>query len=76
MTPKPACCEDVMNRRRKIQPVVTISRIGEAPSDTAYWRTQTPQARLAALEEIRREYHGWKHGAEPRLQRVYRVVKR
>ena len=64
-----------MNRRRKIQPVVTISRIGEAPSDTAYWRTQTPQARLAALEEIRREYHGWKHGAEPRVQRVYRVIK-
>ena len=65
-----------MNRHRKIQPVVTISRIGEEPSDTAFWRKQTPQARLAALEEIRREYHGWKHGAEPRLQRVYRVVQR
>ena len=45
-----------MKRRRKIQPVVTISRIGDEPSDTAYWRTQTPQARLAAVEEIRREY--------------------
>ena len=63
-----------MKRRRMIQPVVTISRIGEEPSDTAYWRQQTPQARLAAVEEIRREYHGWKQGAEPRLQRVIRFA--
>jgi len=61
-----------MKRRRTIQAVVTINHLGEEPSDAAFWRTQTPQARLAALEEIRREYHGWKPGAEPRMQRVVR----
>ncbi len=66
--------ENAMQRRRKIQPVLTISRIGEKPRDVAYWRTQTPQARLAAVEEIRHEYHGWKPGAEPRIQKVLRII--
>ena len=39
-------------------------------SDFAYWQTQPYQTRLATLEEIRREYHRWRYGAEPRLQRV------
>lgn len=59
-----------------IAPVVTRVRMGEKRSDVAYWRAQPYQARLAALEEIRREYHRWRYGAEPRLQRVYRIVKR
>jgi len=50
--------------------VVTRVKLGERQSDTTYWRAQPPLARLAALEEIRREYHRWKYGAEPRLQRV------
>lgn len=45
-------------------------------SDLAYWRSQPAEARLAALEEIRREYHQWAYGFEPRFQRVYRVLKR
>ncbi len=44
-------------------------------TDFAYWRTQPYHVRLAALEEIRREFHQWKYGAEPRLQRVYSIVK-
>lgn len=48
----------------------------EQKSDAEYWRAQPPIARLAALEEIRQEYHRWRYGAEPRLQRVYTVVKR
>jgi hypothetical protein len=56
-----------------------VARIIDGPPpcelrDVHYWRQQTPQARLAALEEIRREYHRWKYGAEPRLQRVYRII--
>jgi len=54
--------------------VVTRVKLGERQSDAAYWRAQPPLARLAALEEIRREYHRWKYGAEPRLQRVYTIV--
>ena len=50
--------------------------ISEQPSDTSYWRTRTSSERLAALEEIRREYRLWKYNAEPRLQRVYSVINR
>jgi hypothetical protein len=45
-------------------------------SDFEYWQTQSYQARLAAVEEIRREYHRWKGDAEPRLQRVAQIAKR
>ena len=45
-------------------------------SDLTYWQAQPYQARLAALEQIRQEYHRWKYGAEPRLQRVYTITKR
>jgi len=44
--------------------------------DLKFWQAQTPAARLAALEQIRQEYHRWRYGAEPRLQRVYTIVKR
>jgi len=50
--------------------------LDQQPTDFAYWQTQPYQARLAALEQIRREYHRWKYNAEPRLERVYTIVKR
>lgn len=49
--------------------------LDEQPSDFAYWQSQPPEARLAALEEIRREYHLWKYGYEPRFERVIRIVR-
>jgi hypothetical protein len=45
-------------------------------SDFDYWQRQPYQVRLAALEEVRREYHQWRYDAEPRLQRVHTVVER
>ena len=60
----------------RIAKVVTKVNIQQQTSDFAYWQTQSYQARLAALEEIRQEYHRWRYGAEPRLQRVYTIVKR
>jgi hypothetical protein len=59
-----------------MQPVYAKFKLGEQPTDFAYWQTQPYEARLAALEEIRQEYHRWKYGAEPRLQRVLSIVKR
>lgn len=56
--------------------VVRKVPIGEQPSDFAYWQTQPYQARLAALEQIRQEYHRWRYDSEPRLQRFCQVVKR
>ena len=61
---------------RSIVKVVTKVRLGAEPKIAAYWRTQSYQARLAALEQIRQEYHRWKNDAQPGLQRVYTIVKR
>ena len=52
-------------------------KLGEEPSDFAFWQTQSYQIRMATLARLRSQYNIWKYGiAEPRLQRVYRVVKR
>jgi len=53
-----------------------IYKNGQEPDDLDYWSSQFPIDRLNALEEIRQEYNTWKYGSEPRLQRVYRVIKR
>lgn len=56
--------------------VCTKVKIGDQKTDFAYWQTQPYASRLAALEEIRREYHRWKYDAEPGFQRVYSILKR
>lgn len=63
-------------RKHGIARIVHKYTLKQQPRDIEYWRTQSYQARLAALEEIRREYHGWTNESQPRLARVYRVVKR
>ncbi len=50
--------------------------IRRAKNDFAYWQTVPYQDRLETLEQIRQEFHRWKYGAEPRLQRIYTIVKR
>jgi hypothetical protein len=59
-----------------IQKIVRKIAVRDQKSDFAYWQSQPPSARLAALEEIRREYHRWRYGAEPRFQRVFAIIKR
>lgn len=51
-------------------------RIGEPESDREYWMSQPTCARLAALEDIRREVHGWNLGEEPRVEKVVTIIKR
>ena len=63
-------------KKRAIIPVVHKYQSGKQPKEADVWRTYSYQERLAALEELRREFHLWKFNAEPRLQRVYRIVKR
>lgn len=65
-----------MERAISVQKIVTKMNIRQQKSDFVYWQSQPYQARLAALEQIRHEYHRWRYGAEPRFQRVYRIVKR
>lgn len=68
---------------RKIVPVVHIKSLNQPESDFSYWQQQPYEARLAALEEIRREYKAWfdsqqedKPDVQPGFQRVYRIIKR
>lgn len=68
---------------RKIAMVVKKTNLHEQESDFAYWQTQSYQARLDALEEIRREFHAWNPStqkdesrAPSGFQRVYRIIKR
>jgi hypothetical protein len=63
-------------KNRRIAPVFTIKKLNQPDQDTAYWQSQSYEARLAALEELRQEYNRWKNDVQPGLQRVYRIVKR
>jgi hypothetical protein len=65
-----------MERKIGIQKIVKKVNIHQQPTDFAYWQSQPYLARLAAVEQIRQEYHHWRYGAEPGFQRVYRIVKR
>jgi hypothetical protein len=47
----------------------------DTKTDLAYWLNQSYQVRLEAVEQIRKEFHKWKYGAEPRLQKVCSIVK-
>jgi len=65
-----------MDSTRSIEKVYRKYDIDRQPTDFAYWQTQPYEKRLAALEEIRREYHGGLDDFKQRLQRVYRIIKR
>ena len=65
-----------MESKDKVAKVVSRVPLNSTKTNFAFWQSQSHQARLEALEQIRREYHLWKYGAEPRLQRVYEIVKR
>ena len=64
-----------MQRRLEIKRVVTKAKLGDKKTDSAYWRKQSYSARLAALEEIRQEYHHWRYGGEERIQKVVRIIR-
>ncbi len=59
-----------------MEKVVHIVGLNEKKTDFIYWQSQPPWKRLAALEEIRKEYNTWKYVTEQGFQRVYSVVKR
>jgi hypothetical protein len=63
----------VMERMDKTK--VRKVKTDEQENDFAFWQSRTPQERLEALEDIRREYHLWKYGTEPGFQRVLRIVE-
>jgi hypothetical protein len=60
----------------RIARVVTKLKLGQEEGDVAYWQAQSPEARLTALEEIRREYHRWKYGGDPSMRKVVTIISR
>lgn len=67
-------CGEAMDSPRKMERVVRITSFGEPPTDIEGWRGQSYEARIAAVEEIRRECHGWDDESRPRVRRVYRIL--
>jgi len=65
-----------MPTHSRIEKVYTKVSLREQRSDFAYWQTRPYEERIAALEEIRREFHQWEPGAEPRIQKVCTIIKR
>jgi hypothetical protein len=65
-----------MNKIVRVEKSFTKVNLYEQKSDFAYWQAQPYPLRLDALEQIRQEYHHWRYGAEPRLQRICSIVKR
>ncbi len=65
----------IMDKPRQIALVYRKMRISEQVSDFAYWQSRPPIERLEALEEIRREYHGWEVGEEQKVERVVTIIR-
>jgi hypothetical protein len=65
-----------MLEEKKIARVVTRRSLRAKNNDLAFWQRMSPEARIAALEEMRQQYNDWVYGAKSRLQRVYTIVKR
>jgi hypothetical protein len=68
---------------RNIAMVVRKTSLTEQGNDFAFWQTQTPEARMKALEEIRCEYQAWEQSLNKNnaniqsgFQRVFRIIKR
>jgi len=54
---------------------IRIYKVGQAPTDFAYWQSRPYIERLAALESIRNDYIKWAYDSKPGFQRVHRIIK-
>jgi len=65
-----------MQTTEDVRPAIRIYKKGEEPDDVLYWLSRPPIERIQALEEIRKQYNGWKYGPGQTFQRIYKLVKR
>ena len=54
---------------------IKIKSLNDSSNDLAFWKTQSYEDRLKALESLRRQYTIWKYGTEQRFQRVYKITE-
>ena len=57
-----------------IDTVVQKFALGDEPPNAVAWKNISFAQRLNALESIRQEFHQFRYGAEPRLQRVFTIT--
>lgn len=60
----------------RIARVVTKKRLTDRDDAIEHWRSADPADRVAMVQQLRAEYHGWNDAAGPRLQRVHRILHR
>ena len=68
-----------LSDNRAMTPAVRITRLKDrARDDLRYWLSRSVAERIAAVEQLRRDHWGESADtdAEPRLQRVCRLVQR
>lgn len=56
--------------------VVRKRKLHEPDDTLSYWRSADPAERIAMVQQLRAEYHGWDDVTGPRLQRVHCVLSR
>ena len=56
----------------KVVKILDLKKDSSIKEDLIYWLSKTPEERIAAIEFLRRQYHG----SSERLQRVDRVIQR
>jgi len=54
---------------------IKIKDLGSSETDFHYWKKQTVEARLEALEDLRKQFMLWKYGVEQGFQRVYTIIE-
>jgi hypothetical protein len=57
---------------KKVVQKKDLREFSEVKDNHAYWLSKTPEERIAAVEQMRRQ----QHGSSARLQRIARVVQR
>lgn len=54
---------------------LAIGSLEDEPDDLAYWLTQTPEARLAGIEFLRRQFYSYGE-ARSELRRFFEIAQR
>jgi hypothetical protein len=58
-----------------VERVVTKKVLGDPDEPWRYWLTRPIEERIGAVDQLRREHHGWVRGTEPRLPRVFEIIR-
>lgn len=53
-----------------------VVKKGKEPNDLLYWLSRPAFERILMVEQLRADFHSWNYESIPRLQRVYRIIKR